>query len=236
MDALVPAAGEGTRLRPLTADHPKGLVSVGGEPLLAYVFETARTLGAERLVIVIGYRGDCIVDRFGESYEGTPIEYVTQPSSRGLADAIRRARDLVDGHVLLLNGDNVFLDPPARILDVRDRPNVDGGLLVEESEPGSPTGGAAVVVANGTVRQVVEKPGNPVSEVSTTGCYLLPEAIFTACATIEPSDRGEYELADAIQWMIDSGHRFVPVRYEGWRCNVNTPADIARVERRLEER
>ena len=88
MEAVIPAAGRGSRLGTLTADRPKGLVEIAGRPLLASVFDRAVEAGADELVVVIGYEGAQIVERFGDSFRETPITYVHQRERRGLAHAV----------------------------------------------------------------------------------------------------------------------------------------------------
>jgi NDP-sugar pyrophosphorylase family protein len=105
---VVPAAGQGTRLRPLTADTPKGLVDVGGRPLLDHVFKTLLESGVDELVVVVGYRAGDIIDHFGESFAGCPITYVHQRERLGLGHAIAQTRPHVDGSFVVLNGDNVW--------------------------------------------------------------------------------------------------------------------------------
>ncbi|SDJ69786.1 glucose-1-phosphate thymidylyltransferase [Halovenus aranensis] len=115
MIGVVPAAGQGTRLRPLTDDTPKGLVDIAGQPLLAHVFETLLDSGVDELVVVVGYRAGDIVAHFGESYAGCPLTYVHQRERLGLGHAIAQARPHVDGPFVVLNGDNVVrgtLDAP----------------------------------------------------------------------------------------------------------------------------
>lgn len=233
MKAVIPAAGEGTRLRPLTADRPKPLVDVAGQPLLAHVLDQLESIGIDEAIVVIGYNGEMIVEAFGRAYGTISITYVEQPERRGLADAVHRAADLIDEHFLVLNGDNVFLEEIGATMPEFHEIHPDGALLVERGSPSEVAQGGAVQVSDGTVVDVVEKPDEPQTPYMTTGCYFLPAAIMDACAAIEPSARGELELSDAISRLIQAGHRFVPVTYPGWRRNVNTPDDIAAVESRL---
>lgn len=230
MQAIIPAAGRGTRLRPLTDETPKGLVSVAGRPLLAYVFERLTSLPIDEVIVVVGYEGEQIVTRFGSTVNGLPVEYVWQASQHGLAHALHQARDLIDGSFVVLNGDNVFCDPipPVQMVDA------DGAILVESVSPDQArTTGVVVTDEVGLVSDIVEKPPNPPSTLSTTGVYYLPEATMAACATIEPSNTGEYELAAALRTLIADGMTIRAIPFSGWRQNVNTPADIRRVEAQL---
>lgn len=239
MDAIVPAAGQGTRLRPLTDDRPKPLVEVAGRPLLAHVFDAIEPADPDRYVVVVGYRGEQIREHFGQTYRDTPIEYVHQPEQIGLADAVARAGAVVDGPALVCNGDNVFGGDLAALAHAHGaaQDDVAATLLVEEAtiERARETG--VVVTDDGRrVERVVEKPDEPPATLVNAGAYAFSPAIFEACAAIEPGATGEYELADAITWLIESGDVVRTVRYEGERVNVNEPADIERAARLVEGR
>jgi glucose-1-phosphate thymidylyltransferase len=240
--AVVPAAGEGTRLRPLTEDRPKGLVEIDGRPLLSYVFDRLVDLDSadvgieiEAIVVVIGYRGDQIRQQYGEAYRGTRLTYVTQDRRRGLADAVFRAADHVDSTFVVLNGDNVFGAGLGDVLDRHERTAASGTVVVERSSIDvARTTGVVVTDRECELERIVEKPDDPPTTLTTTGCYVLPPALFEVRNRLAPSDRGEYELADAIEELIDAGYRFRAVEYDAWRVNVNAPDDVERVERLLE--
>lgn len=239
MKAVVPAAGAGTRLRPLTSEKPKPLVEVAGEPMLSHCLRTLGQLAVEETVVVVGYRGDQIRERFGDEAEGIALRYVEQPERRGLADAVARAEPHVADQFVVLNGDNVLRADLSGVLARADDPAVDGVLVVESVSAAEARETGVVETAGGEgareVRGVVEKPENPPSRLVQTGLFVLPAATFDACRAIEPSARGEYELADAITWLLARGHRFEAVPLDGWRVNVNRPADVARAERRLRD-
>jgi glucose-1-phosphate thymidylyltransferase len=131
VQAVVPAAGRGSRLGALTTDRPKPLVPVGGEPLLTHVLDALALPDVDAFVVVVGYHGDLIRERFGESYAGRPVEYVEQPEPRGLADALLRAEDAVDGAFLHCNADNVFAADLSRLVCHRERTDADAVLLTE---------------------------------------------------------------------------------------------------------
>ncbi|WP_017342232.1 sugar phosphate nucleotidyltransferase [Halorubrum sp. T3] len=224
MDAVIPAAGRGSRLGELTADRPKGLVGVAGRPLLAHVFETAVDAGADALVVIVGYEAAQIVDRFGDVFEGTPITYVHQRERLGLGHAVLQAEPHVDGTFLLVNGDNVFAGSvePA-VAAVRE---ADAALAVEEVSPEvATTTGVIETDGAGRVTGLVEKPADPSSRLVTTGCYVLPEDVFHACALLRPSAEGEYQLSEAVGLLVRAGYEVETVRL-GERVNVNTPEDV----------
>ena len=232
MRGLVPAAGRGTRLRPLTDDRPKALVEVGGRPLLEHVLETL-VPHVEGFVVVVGYRGEQIRDAFGDAYDGRPIDYVEQPEPRGLADAVRRAEPLLEGSFLQLNGDNVLRGNVGEVLDRHRERGADATLLVEAVSESRARRGGVVELADGAVTDLVEKPNDPPSRLATTGCFALSPRVFEGCRAIDPSPRGEYELTDAVRWLLEHGGTVETVRLDGWRVNVNTPEDVDRAAGRL---
>lgn len=255
MDAIVPAAGEGTRLRPLTDDRPKPLVEVAGRPLLAHVFDALAPADPDRFVVVTGYRGDAIREHVGESYRDTPVTYVRQERRLGLAHAVATAAAVVDGSALLCNGDNVLGDSLAGLWDAHrcraaERDDYVATMLVEDAaierarEVGAVvTDGRAAAARDGeapgtaptgdgapyaTVRRVVEKADDPPSTLVSAGAYAFEQPLFDACRQIDPAPTGEYELADAITWLVDRGYEVGTRRYGGERVNVNEPDDVER--------
>ena len=233
MDGVVPAAGEGTRLRPLTADQPKGLVDVAGTPLLTHVFETLVALDVSRLVVIVGYRGEQIRAHYGAAFDGIPIEYVTQEPRRGLGDALLQAAPQIDDNFLLLNGDNVIRGNMAAVPERHRETDATVTALVEEVPRARARKGAVFEREEGEITGVVEKPSDPPSRLVPRGFYAFSPAILDACRLVTPGETGEYELTDAIDLALEAGHRLEAVPFEGWCVNVNTPADCDRVRERL---
>jgi glucose-1-phosphate thymidylyltransferase len=235
MDGVVLAAGEGTRMRPLTAEKPKALVEVAGQPLLEYSFDALLSVGVTRLIVVIGYLGGRVRERYGDSYRDTPVRYVEQAERLGTAHALQQAMPAVDAPVAVMNSDNVCRANLDAVVDRHRETDAAATLLVESvsREQARTTG---VVETDGEGRPVgfVEKPDEPPSTLVNRGFYAFGPAIGEALARIEPSDRGEYELTDAVGWLLDSGYRVELVELEGWCQNVNEPGDRERVSQRLE--
>lgn len=242
MIGVVPAAGEGTRLRPLTEDRPKGLVDVAGRPLLSHVFETLLDSGVRELVVVVGYRAGAIVEHFGDSFGGVPITYVHQREQLGLGHAILRTAPVVDEPFVVLNGDNVVAGDLCEPIAVYRRDDVDAVLGVERVDRETARETGVVTVADGPasvierqVTGIVEKPDEPPSRLATTGCYVLSDEIFDALELLRPSERGEYELADAIGVLLRAGAVVEAVELGADRVNINRPADIERAADVLED-
>lgn len=236
MKAVVLAAGKGTRLRPLTDDLPKALVEIDGQPLLTHCLDELAALNAEEFVIVVGYRKDQIIDHYGESYNGVPITYVHQEEAAGLAHALLQAEPEIDDDFMLMLGDNVFRGNLDTVVQRQQEQRVDCAFLVEEvPEAEASRYGVCVTNKYGEIVNVVEKPDDPPSNLVMTGFYTFSPAIFEACKLVQPSDRDEYELSDAIDLLMESGRTIDAVRLDGWRIDVGYPEDRDTAERRLSE-
>jgi glucose-1-phosphate thymidylyltransferase len=231
MHAVVLAAGEGSRLRPLTETKPKALVEVDGRPLIEDVFDNLLEVGATKLVVVVGYRKQQIIERYGDSYEDVPIVYAHQREQLGLAHAILRAEPHVEGDFALMLGDNVFRANLRDVVDRQREDRADAAFLVEQV-PYDEASRYGVLDTNryGEIVEVVEKPDEPPSNLVMTGFYTFSPAIFHACKLVHPSDRGEHELPDAIDLLLQSGRTIDAIRMDGWRVDVGYPADRERAE------
>lgn len=235
MQAVVPAAGEGTRLQPLTNDRPKGLVEVAGRPLLVHCLSALADLGLTEVIMVVGHHGNQIVDEIGQQFDGIDLTYVHQDEPRGLADAILTAASAIDSDFIVLNGDNVFRANLDEAVNHHQATGADATLLVEKvTRESARQTGVCVFDEEGELLGLVEKPDDPPSLVALTGAFVFSPAIMDACRLITTSDRGEYELPDAIDLLCRAGRPVETVPLEGWRINVNTPSDVRVATRQLE--
>ena len=235
MQAVVLAAGKGTRLRPLTEDKPKAMVEVNGDPILTHCFEELIDLGASELFVVVGYLKEQIISHYGDDYDGVPITYAHQREAKGLAHALLTVEEYVNDDFMLMLGDNVF---DANLVDVvrrQQEDRTDAAFLVEEV-PFEEASRYGVCDTNksGEIVNVVEKPADPPSNLVMTGFYTFSPAIFHACHLVQPSNRGEYELSDAVDLLIHSGRTIDAIRLDGWRVDVGYPEDQEEAERRLQ--
>jgi len=194
MQTVVLAAGEGTRMRPLTDRRPKPALPVGDRPLVAHTLDAAVRAGATKLVLVVGYEADVIRDHVGDAYAGVPVEYAVQGEQRGTADAVRTAVEhLDDGPFAVLNGDALYDE--ASLSDLFDnRPSVATYRVDEPSEYG------VLEVENGAdrVTGVVEKPSAPPSNLINAGAYVFPPEA-REWLDVPESERGELELTDTLE-------------------------------------
>jgi glucose-1-phosphate thymidylyltransferase len=234
MKAVVLAAGEGTRLRPLTEDKPKGMVEVAGKPILTHCFEQLVRLGADELVVVVGYLKERIIEHYGDEFEGVPITYTHQREQNGLAHALLSVEEHIDDDFMLMLGDNIF---QANLDDVVQRQNeerADAAFLVEEVDwEDASRYGVCDTNKYGEITDVVEKPADPPSNLVMTGFYTFTPAIFHACHLVQPSNRGEYEISEAIDLLIQSGRTIDAIGLDGWRIDVGYPEDRDEAEDRL---
>ena len=240
MNGVVPAAGKGTRLRPRTDEIPKGLVDVAGRPLLSYVFDQLLESGVTQLYVIVGYKADQIIREFGNTYNGVSITYLYQREQRGLGHAILQAESHLqdsDEPFVVLNGDNIVGGTIQEPITVGRQPGVDAVIGVETADQQTAQQtGVVVTDKDGQVTNVIEKPTEPPTTQITTGCYVLPTEIFPALRLVQPSDRGEIELADAVGLLISARMHVQAVPIEGPRVNVNTPEDITQAEKVISSR
>ena len=235
MKAVVLAGGKGTRLRPLTEDKPKGMVEVAGKPILTHCFDRLLELGADELVVVVGYLKERIIDHYGDAYEGVPITYTHQREQQGLAHALLTVEEHVDDDFMLILGDNIFQANLRDVVRRQRESRTDAAFLVEEV-PYEEASRYGVCDTNdyGEIVEVVEKPDDPPTNLVMTGFYTFSPAIFHACHLVQPSDRGEYELSDAVDLLIQSGRTIDAIGLRGWRIDVGYPEDREEAERRLQ--
>jgi len=235
MDGVVLAAGEGTRMEPLTAEQPKALVTVAGRPLLSHGFDALLSVGVSRLVVVVGYRGDDIPEYYGDSYRETPIEYVSQADQLGTAHALQRAIPVGGAPFVVLHGDNVCRANLEAVVERHRETDAAATLLVESvSCKQARTTGVVETDADGRVTGLVEKPADPPSTLVNRGFYVFSEAIGPALDRIDPAERGEFEITDAVDDLRQRGHRVETVELDGWCHNVNEPVDRERVAEKLD--
>ena len=221
---------------PLTADRPKPLVEVAGKPLLQHVLSAFPQRLVSKFVVVTGNDSGPIETRFGSSFEGTPIEYVTQPTPRGLGDAVLQAEHAVTGTFAVINGDNLVRGDLAGLVETHREAAADATLLVEEtSREQAKAGGVCVFDDNGTLTGYVEKPEEPPSTVASAGAFVFEPVIFHAIRLSTPSERGELELTDAVDLLLEAGRRVETARLDGRRLNVNDPADVQAAEALLKQ-
>ncbi len=209
--AVVLAAGEGTRMRPLTYTRPKVMLPVANRPILEHIIYELKKSGISEVIFVVGYRENVIREYFGDgSRWGICIRYVSQRKQLGTADALKAARHLLDGDFLMLNGDNLFDGSELRKMLEND------SMAIGIVKVDNPREFGVTLIENGYVRKIIEKPKTPPSNLVNSGIYKFSEEIFEFLEKTPLSKRGEYEITDTIQLAINAGAEFRAVKLETW--------------------
>ena len=215
MKVIIPLAGKGTRLRPHTHITPKPMLKVAGKPVISYLLDDLKKLGdIEQIVYITGHLKEKVEAYARREYD-FPAVFVEQTVQNGTATAVELARPYVDQPVLIIFVDTIF-DADLSLVQNTD---ADGVIWVKEVEDYQRFG-VVVTDANGFMTKIVEKPSTPISKRANIGLYyirnwkLLYEGI--SYVMTQPSNRGEYYLTDAFQYMIDHGARIKVVDVEGW--------------------
>jgi len=236
MKALVLSGGSGSRLRPITHTSAKQLVPVANKPVLFYGLEAIRDAGITEVGIVVGDTASAIQEAVGDgSAFGLEATYIRQDAPRGLAHAVLIAREyLGDDDFVMYLGDNFIV----------------GGIsaLVEEFRPGRPDAqimltrvpdprqfGVAELDAAGEVIGLEEKPRQPKSDLALVGVYIFTPAVHEAVRHLAPSRRGELEITEAIQWLIDHGLKVRSTTITGYWKDTGNVADMLEVNRMVLE-
>jgi glucose-1-phosphate thymidylyltransferase len=213
--AIIPVAGVGTRLRPHTHTTPKALIHVAGRPILAHILDDLVRLGVTDVVLVVGHMSEAIRGYVDAHYGHLRRDYVEQTERLGLGHAVRMTRDLVIGHpVFIVLGDTIFRADFSAVVG-----GAESAIGVREVE--DPRRFGIVETRDGVATRLVEKPDQPTSNLAIVGVYYLTDSnlLFEALDMLVEKDlrtKGEYQLTDALQLMIERGHRIVPFLVDGW--------------------
>jgi len=222
--AWVLSAGEGTRMRPLTANIPKPLLPVAGKPFLRHVVEALRDGGVKDLTILIGWQAKRVREAFGHGESlGVRIDYAEQAERLGTAHAIGLAKGHVDGAFLALNGDIVLTAKSVKgILDLHAKTS---GPVMAVAESPNPTQFGVVEVKDGTVRGIEEKPKAPKSNWINAGIYVFGPEVFGLIEKTGKSPRGEFEITDTLRMLIGKTDVHAFPLEEEW-IDVGRPWDL----------
>jgi glucose-1-phosphate thymidylyltransferase len=249
MKGLILSGGKGTRLRPLTYTRAKQLLPLANKPVLFYAIESLLAAGVSDLGIVVGDTHEEIRAAVGDGSSwgaGVRIEYIQQEAPLGLAHAVLVSRDfLADDRFIMFLGDNLIGEPLGPIVHAFGSDECDyhcrilltpvenpSEFGVAELEP-IPQEGVAGAESEPQVRRLVEKPANPPSNLALVGVYCFDRHILEAAERISPSARGELEITDAIQWLIDSGYDVRPHLLQGYWIDTGKMEDILSANRQV---
>ncbi|MDD5083155.1 MAG: sugar phosphate nucleotidyltransferase [Dehalococcoidales bacterium] len=220
MKAVILAAGEGSRMRPLTYTRPKVMLPLANRPILEHLLIAARQAGINDFVFVVGYRDEQVRDYFGDGERwGVSIDYVAQRKQLGTADAIKMAEGLVTGNFLVMNGD--MLVNQSDISGLASQNHNTLGVF----ETGDTTGLGVVTVTGERIVRIYEKTESPPSHLANAGLYLFTPDIFPAISRTPKSPRGEYEITTTLQSLIDQGQSVRHHKIDYW-LDLSYPWDL----------
>lgn len=214
MKVILPLAGKGTRLLPLTRYVPKPLIRVAERPVMDYVMDRVSQLDIEEMIIITGHLREKVEEYVTSRYD-RPARFVEQKVQDGTAGAINLARPYVDGPVLIIFVDTIF----DADLSVINRVDADGIIWVKEVEDYQRFG-VVVTDDEGNMTRIVEKPSEPISRLANIGLYYIRDwqTLYAGIehALQQPPRKGEWFLTDAFQYMIDQGKKIRTAPVEGW--------------------
>ncbi|MCA9961791.1 MAG: glucose-1-phosphate thymidylyltransferase, partial [Anaerolineales bacterium] len=217
MKGLILSGGKGSRLYPLTYTSAKQLIPVANKPVLFRVIETIRDAGITEIGIVIGSTGDQIREAVGRGGRwGVNITYIQQDAPLGLAHAVKISQEFLgDERFVMFLGDNVIQGGISPLIAQFANSEWNSQIVLTRIEHPEQYG-VAELGDDGRIIRLVEKPKNPPSDLALVGIYMFDHHIFDAVKAIKPSWRGELEITDAIQWLVEKGYAVHPYIHRGW--------------------
>jgi len=234
MHCIIPAAGKGTRMRPLTWSLPKPLIPVAGRPVLAHVIDSLLDADVNHITLITGYLGDAIVSWARKEYPGIRIDFAEQKEADGLASAVLLAEPYVeDGPLMVVLGDTLF-SADLSVLRGETR------NMIVASPVEDPSRFGVVVMDGDKVAELVEKPSEPVSNLAIVGVYYFSDGkkIMANCRHLKQkklTTKGEYQLTDAMQLMLNNREPFGILDIDGW-FDCGKPETLLETNRVLLER
>lgn len=242
MKALILAGGAGTRLRPITHTRAKQLVPVANKPILFYGIEAMVAAGITEIGVIVGDTRDEVMAALGDgSRFGASMTFIPQDEPLGLAHCVLIARDFLgDDDFVMYLGDNLMEQDLSAFVaafgHARNGAEAPEAQILLKQVPDPHRFGIATLDSEGHVVQLVEKPDDPPSDLALVGVYLFTKRVHDAVAAIEPSPRGELEITDAIQWLIDQGERVRCELLTGWWIDTGKLTPLLEANRLLLEK
>ncbi len=227
MKGLILSGGKGTRLYPLTYTSAKQLIPVANKPVLFRVIESIRDAGIKEIGIVVGDTANEIREAVGQGKRfGVNVTYIEQEAPLGLAHAVQVSADfLEDDHFVMYLGDNVIQGGISDLIRDFEKSGWNSQIVLTSVENPQQYG-VAELKDDGTILRMVEKPRNPSSDLALVGIYMFDSSVLEAVNAISPSLRGELEITDAIQWLVDNGRSVHPYIHHGWWIDTGAPDDM----------
>jgi len=230
MKGIILHGGHGTRLRPLTHTGPKQLLPIANKAMSQYALEDLKTAGITEIGIIIG---DVYPEKVKEYYGtgekfGVKITYIYQDEPKGISHAIRLCKSFIDNdRFIVYLGDNVLRKNLIDYTKKFQTSNSDAMILLCKVDDPQRFGIAELDKENlGKIKKIVEKPKNPPSDLAVIGIYFLTPKIFGVIDRLKPSWRGEFEITEALQMLMDDGDKIEYDTVTGWWKDTGTPEDI----------
>jgi glucose-1-phosphate thymidylyltransferase len=231
MKGLILSGGKGTRLRPITYTSAKQLVPVANRPVLFRVLDAMVEAGITDVGIVVGDTAPVIEDAVGDgSAWGVRVTYIHQETPLGLAHAVKISEDfLINDRFVMVLGDNVIEGGITSLVKQFTGSNWNAQIVLKRVE--NPQQFGVAEVRDGRIVRLVEKPKHPPSDLAVVGIYMFDHHVFEAVNAIQPSWRGELEITDAIQYLIEKGCQVYPYIHEGWWIDTGKMEDMLEANR-----
>jgi glucose-1-phosphate thymidylyltransferase len=224
---LILSGGSGTRLWPLTFTSAKQLIPVANKPILFRVIEAICDAGIDDIGIVVGDTADDIKMAVGRGGRwGIEVTYIHQDQPLGLAHAVKVSRDyLGDEPFVMFLGDNVIQGGIGELVHQFQESDWNSQIVLNRVEHPERYGVAALN-GEGRVIRLVEKPADPPSDLALVGIYMFDHRVHEAVDNITPSWRGELEITDAIQWLVENDYKVYPYVHRGWWIDTGEPNEL----------
>ncbi len=227
MKGLVLSGGKGTRLYPVTYTKAKQLIPVANKPVLFRVIESIRDAGITEIGVVVGDTAAEVKEAVGRGKRfGVNITYIHQSAPGGLAHAVKESREFLgDDRFVMFLGDNCIEGGISPLIEQFGRSDWNAQIVLTRV-PDPSQFGVAELDDEGHILRLVEKPKEPSSNLALVGIYMFDRSIWEAIAHIKPSWRGELEITDAIQYLVEHGYRVHPYIHRGWWIDTGKRKDM----------
>jgi glucose-1-phosphate thymidylyltransferase len=229
--ALITSGGKGTRLRPITHTQNKHLIPVANKPILHYAIEAIAAAGIKDIGILINADSEDVSEAIGNGKKwGVKIEYIPQEAPLGLAHVIKISEDFIgkDSFIFYL-GDNMVIGGVKKFIEQFNTAKSNCHLTISKVKDPSRFG--VPEIKGKKIVGVEEKPSKPKSEYAVAGIYLYDNSIFKAVNAIKPSARGELEISDAHQYLLDHNYHITYSEITGWWKDTGKPEDLLEANR-----
>lgn len=234
MKALILCAGKGTRLRPLTFTNAKPLIPIANKPTIMYSLEKIRDAGVTEIGLVVNSENiEDFKNVLGDGSQlGVKLSYIIQEHPKGLAHAVKVSKEFLDNDDFIMYlGDNLINFDLKNFIDQFKQGNYESFILLTSVD--NPSQFGIAVMEDSKVTKVVEKPKDAPSNLAIIGVYIFTSKVFEAIENIQPSWRGELEITDAIQWLIDNSNNVGAHIVDGWWKDTGKPEDLIEANRTI---